>query len=134
MNREIEINNNLTGRNEFIEGIKKSFPESLAEMYDLEDELLHMDMANFARTTEKAILENNTELIEAHFNFIGELFSRANPDLENAIYVSYLENVLLFQEDSKYIEARKLLPSNLAKALKELEKHFEKLRDASKDT
>ena len=128
------MSTNLAGREEFISGVRSRFPDSLHEMVDLEDELLQVDMGNFARTTERAILENNMETAVAHFNFISDLFAKAGPELENAIFVSYLENVFLFQNEQKYLEARKLLPKNLVKALTELEQHFEKLHNAGKDT
>ena len=134
MKNEITLKKDLAGRPEFIEGVKTKFPESYKEMGDLEDELLHIDMADFARTTVQAILDNNASLVQEHFKFISELFSIAHPELENAIFVSYLENVLLDQTDEKYQAARVLLPINLEKALKELEKHFEKLHEASKNT
>ena len=127
MNRETIINNNLLGRKDFLKEIEQNFPASFREMHDLDDELLHIDMANFARTTESAITGNDSNLAKKHFEFIGKLFTKANPDLENAIYVSYLENLLLGQKSKKYTDARRLLPENLEKALFELEEHFEKL-------
>ncbi len=117
----------LVGRFEFIEGVRTKFPESLKEMDDLDDELLHIDMANFARSTEQAIISRDKNLVQGHFNFISDLFSNAHPDLKNAIYVSYLENVLLGQPHEKHQSARALLPANLEQALKDLEKHFEEI-------
>ena len=108
--------------------------ESLKEMQDIDKELLHIDMGDFARTTVKAISDDNTELVKAHFGFIGELFSTANPDLKNAIYVSYLENVFLFDTKARVLAARKALPENLANALIELEEHFENLQKVSDST
>ncbi|MCP4989783.1 MAG: hypothetical protein GY928_28120 [Colwellia sp.] len=134
MNNKIIVKTDVIGRTEFIESIKSRFPESLQEMDDLEDELLHIDMANFARTTTNAILNENYSLVQDHFNFISELLSKASSELENAIHVSYLENVLLDQTDSNHLDARKLLPENLKKALAELEEHFEKIYESSKNT
>lgn len=131
---ELNMKMNLAGRNEFIEGVKDRFPESFKEMKDVEDGLLHIDMGDFARTTESAIIEGNTELFQTHFTFISELFSKADPDLKNAIYVSYLENVFLFHTKQKFLDARKMLPMNLSKALVELEVHFEKLRKSTEGT
>ncbi len=127
MSNSIEKATNLFGRNDFIEGVRKRFPESLKEMYDLEDELLHIDMDNFAKTTEAAIEAQDTELVKDHFNLISEMLSRADQNLENAISVSYLECVFLFKDDTKTKKSRQLLPGNLAKELDELEEHFKKL-------
>ena len=124
----------LIDRNGFIEGVKTLFPESLGEMFDLEDELLHVDMGNFARTTNSAISNSNWTLVRKHFEFVSNLFEQANFELENAIYVSYLENVLLDRTEQEYKEARKILPSNLEAALVDLEKHFKKIYEISKNT
>ena len=134
MNREVEVKNDLAGRDAFIEGVRQLFPESFQEMEDIEDELLHIDMADFSRTTNNAILKNNTPLIKEHFEFISQLFQKANPDLENAIIVSYLENIFIGESDAIYSTARELLLPNLAKALTELEDHFDKLYESSKNT
>ena len=134
MNKEVIVKSELAGRSEFIDGVESLFPESFAELHNLEDELLHLDMASFARTTVSAIESGNVNLFKAHFNFISELFSKAHPDLENAIYVSYLENVLLDQSNPKVLNARELLPDNLKIALSGLEEHFEKLHESSKNT
>ncbi len=134
MSNEIEININLAGRDAFLEGVKELFPASLQEMDDLEDELLHIDMADFARTTVKAILANKMGLVQEHLEFISDLFQKANPDLENAIFVSYLENVFLGKDEVLFAKARRLLPPNLVKTLTELEEHFDKLYETSKNT
>ena len=127
MSTKIDKSRNLFNREDFIEGVRKRFPESLKEMYGLEDELLHIDMSNFARTTETAIEVQDIDLAKDHLNFMSEMLSRADPDLINAINVSYLEHVFLFKDDPRYTKVRKMLPENLAKELIELGEHFEKL-------
>jgi len=134
VNNEIEVKTDMADRDTFIEGVRQLFPESFHEMEDIEDELLHIDMADFSRTTNNAIRMNNTSLAKEHFQFIGQLFQKANPDLENAIIVSYLENIFIGESEAIYLAARKLLPPNLAKALTELEGHFDKLYESSKNT
>ena len=134
INREVDVKSDLADRDDFIEGVRQLFPESYQEMEYIEDELLHLDMADFSRTTSNAIRTNNTSLAIAHFDFISQLLQKANPDLENAIIVSYLENIFIGESDEIYCVARKTLPANLAKALKELEEHFEKLHELSKNT
>jgi hypothetical protein len=65
--------------------------------------------------------------VRAHFAFVDELFSNAAPDLENAIYVSYLENVFIRPEDHRYRSARALLSERLEAALVELEAHWQQI-------
>ena len=49
------------------------------------------------------------------------------PDVENAIYVSWLENVFLGDERPEFLASIARLPARLAEGLRELEKHFESL-------
>jgi hypothetical protein len=86
-------------------------------------------MAVLARETGKAIELGDSHQIQAHLSFVDELFSDAASDLENAIYVSYLENVFLSSEDPHYVSARTTLSKRLQIALTELEDHWEKLAE-----
>lgn len=129
MTTEIETFNNGANREQFLTGVEVLFPESFAKIEDIEDGLLHLEMADFSRTTMEAIKCGQTELVLAHLNFISGLFNRANSDLENAIYVSYLENIFLGELDREVEAARLLLPENLVIALTDLEKHFENLKN-----
>ncbi|HKA01824.1 MAG TPA: hypothetical protein VKE70_35180 [Candidatus Solibacter sp.] len=48
-------------------------------------------------------------------------YSEGVPDLDNAIYVSYLENVFLGRDDARYRYASSTLSDRLRAALVELE-------------
>src|SRR5262245_47947123 len=85
-------------------------------------------MAALARATCRAIEDGDQHTVQRHFEFIDNVFSNAAPDVENAVYVSYLEDVLLWEQRPPYLKARAALPSRLATALLELEKHFSVLR------
>ena len=60
---------------------------------------------------------------------IDELFCDAPPDLENAIYVSYLENVFLGRDEERYRAARSSLSGRLQAALADLEDHWKKIAE-----
>jgi hypothetical protein len=57
----------------------------------------------------------------------------AASDVENAVHVSYLENVFLGEERPAFLAAREQLPPRLARGLMELEQHFERLATRAKD-
>jgi len=84
-------------------------------------------LAAFARATCRAIEQDVPGEVRTHFEFIDELFSNATPDLENAIYVSYLENVFLGRSGDRYRSARGRLSPKLQKALIEMEAHWEQI-------
>ena len=54
-----------------------------------------LEMAVFARATVAAIDSGDLNEVAKQFAFIDKLFHNATPELGNAIYVSYLENVFL---------------------------------------
>lgn len=67
-----------------------------------------------------------------YLGFIDELFRNAPPDLENAIYVSYLEDVFLGPGDERYSCARSMLSHALEAALVEIEGHWKSIAELSR--
>jgi hypothetical protein len=94
------------------------------EVDDDDRSLLHIEMAGFARLTCRAIDNGDERSMCAHFDFIEAVLSKAAPDVENAIYVSYLENIFLGEQPPAILRARAALPARLSVALSELERHF----------
>jgi hypothetical protein len=119
----------LEGRSDFERRLAERFPSIAAEIDDFERGLLHMEMAVLAHATCKAIDAADWEQVQAHIGFVDELLSAADPDLENAVYVSYLENVFLSSEDPRYWSARSLLSERLQTALADLEAHWKKIAE-----
>ena len=89
-------------------------------------------MAVLARATCRAVDIGDSHQVEAHIGFVDELLSDAGPDLENAICVSYLENVFLGAKDPRYMSARAMLSKRLRTALAELEDHWKKIAEWNK--
>ncbi|QOY87770.1 DUF7674 family protein [Paludibaculum fermentans] len=120
-------------RSQFELLLELRFPAIAAEIDDCERGLLHCEMAVFARGTCAAIESGDFEQTQAHLDFVDELFGRAEPGMENAICVSYLENVFLGSETERYIAARRMLSDRLRTAFGELEDHWEKIANWSSD-
>lgn len=114
----------LKNQADFERLLRERFPLIAAEIDDVERGLLHLEMAVLARATCRAIEGNDPHQTVEHFQFVDELLSNAGPDLENAVCVSYLENVFLRPGDVQYLMARKLLSERLQNALAELEEHW----------
>jgi hypothetical protein len=112
--------------------LAERFPAIAAEIDEYERGLLHPEMAVLARVTCRAIELGDSHQLQAHLSFVDELFSDAASDLENAVNVSYLENVFLWSEDPRYVSARAMLSRRLQIALTELEDHWEKLTESWK--
>jgi hypothetical protein len=92
-------------------------------------------MATVARATQVAIDAGDANTVRQHFAFIDEVFKDAAPDVENAVNVSYLENLKFDGRKIGLINARKLLSPRLQQALIELETNLEELfRRSSNDS
>lgn len=107
--------------------LAERFPDVAGMIDDVERGLLHMEMAVLAGATREAIYQGDFQIAGSHLAFVDELFSGSFPDLENAIYVSYLENVFLGWQDDRFAMARDLLSGRLKEALADLEEHWARL-------
>jgi hypothetical protein len=118
------------GRRRFAELLANRFPSISAQIYETERGLLHLEMAAFARAACAAIENGDLQEVTAHLAFVDELFQ--DTDLENAIYVSYLENVFLGRDEERYRSARSELSGRLQAALVDLEEHWKKISEWSR--
>jgi hypothetical protein len=100
-------------------------PEVSANISDIESGLLHPEMGVVADATRAAIDSREWTTVDVHFRFIDRVFTNGDAAVRNAVYVSYLENVLLGESASEFNEARTKLPQQLEQALCDLEAHFE---------
>lgn len=97
------------------------FPE-FKESLENEDNLglLHLEMASFRRFAQQHIDKGEFEGLKDIFDFLEGILDRIHPDVQNAIYVSFLEN-FDFEATENDRKARSLLPPKLTKMLKELD-------------
>src|SRR5687767_13531855 len=122
---------NVVDRTEFVRRLGERFPNIAAQIDDIDRGLLHPEMAVFARATVAAIEAGNASLVADFLTFADEILGSADTAVENAIYVSYLENVFLGETRQIYLNARRKLSPRLARGLVELEEHFERLAEAA---
>jgi hypothetical protein len=118
--------------NRFISLLTQKFPEVVATIDDCAQGLLHLEMATLARSTQAAINCQDRETIRQHFEFIDVVFRNAASDVENAINVSYLENLYFEGRKAGPTDARRLLTPRLRQALEDLEKYLDQLFDKSR--
>jgi hypothetical protein len=89
--------------------------------------LLHLEMSAFARATQAAISVEDGCTVREHFAFIAEVYRQATPEVKNAIYVSYLEQLSFDGRHGKRIGARQMLSPELQAALRGLEGYLDQL-------
>jgi hypothetical protein len=78
------------GRKHFLARLRAEFPEVIAQITQYDEGLLHCEVAVFRRATESAIDAGHMWRAENHFRLVEELLTAADPDLRNALEISYL--------------------------------------------
>jgi hypothetical protein len=116
-------------RARFIALLHEQFPEVAAKIEDISAGLLHLEMATFSRETQAVIDARDNETVKRHFRFVDEVFRDADPEVENAVNVSYLENLRFDGRKAGPTRTRGLLPLRLHQALVDLEEYLVKLHD-----
>jgi hypothetical protein len=130
LKKRLTQRHNHWGREEFISELLVRFPEVILEISDCSEGLLHMEMCDFARCTHTAIRAEDFITVQKHLNFVNEAFWNASAELDNAIMVSYLEEVFLNETDWTVLKARSMLSLQLVDALVYLESHMQYLSEA----
>lgn len=120
-------------RDHFMMLLTERFPEVVDQINDIEQGLLHLEMAAFSRATRSAIEWQDRATVEQHLRFVDEVFRDAAPDVENAICVTYLENLHFDGWRAGPMDARSMLPPLLDRALTEIEQYFGKLNGEVSD-
>jgi hypothetical protein len=126
------LQNGAEGQKRFEELLASRFPAIAAQITEIEQGLLHLEMAAFARATCAAIDRGDLDEVAEHLAFIDELFRDATPNLENAIHVSYLEDVFLWRDEYRYCSARSMLSDPLQAAFVDLEEHWKRIAESSR--
>ena len=126
------LHDGVAGQKRFEQLLANRFPEIAGQISEFERGLLHLEMAAFARATCSAIDKGGFNEVAVHLAFIDEFFGDAPPDLENAIYLSYLEDVFLGRDDERYCSVRATSSHRLQAALVDLEAHWKKVAEFSR--
>jgi hypothetical protein len=82
-------------RDAFIHAIQSQFPEIAAMWDDIDDSLLHLEVAVFRRCVETAMDDGRLWDVERYCRFIADSLANADDALDNAIGVSFIEDFAL---------------------------------------
>jgi len=111
-------------RADFIHHVTLHMPEVASRIEEDDFGVLHLEMGAMKLATREAIVRYEFHTVRRHFTFIAYLFDHADAPLRDAIVVSYLGSLFIGDATSQYVNARGLLPANLASALKKLELRY----------
>jgi hypothetical protein len=114
-------------RSDFLREAKALFP-SLREDLNRQEGLLHLEMDVFYRFAQAAIDDGNRETTLKAFQFAERILRHGNPDLVNAVTVSFLETLNL--EDGKKARrwAKGLMPALVARQREAILEHNRELQ------
>lgn len=92
-------------RDAFIDAIWSQFPEVAATWNDIDDGLLHLEVAAFRRCVEIAMDSGRLWDVERYCRFIADSFENAGYALDNAIGVSFVEDFALGEITEQRLKA-----------------------------
>ena len=102
-------------RHPFVAALRVRFPEvqPAIDSYEVVG-LIHCEVGEFARLSVEAFNAGDLERVRRYFEFVNEAFADADPELKNALHVSYAENFAWGTPHEQ--TARDLMPPRLALA------------------
>ena len=118
-------NSNRLAQAKFVQLVLAEFPQLHEEFAEAEGSL-HVEMGTFSRFAQKAIEHNDLDTLRRCYGLLAGIMKTAPSEVENAIYVSFLEH-LDFERSPYGAQARRLLPPVLMKALDELNEQWERI-------
>jgi hypothetical protein len=101
---------------QFLKQLAERFPEVIGEISDYSHGLLHCEMADFRRVVETAMDQGALWRVELYLRFLNDCRETADPDLANAIDVSFLEDFAFGEITEARLQAvRERMPARLRK-------------------
>ena len=106
------------GRDEFLSRLSAEFPEVVGGFGPYSAGLLHCEVADFLRASERAMDSGRLWEAERHFRLVAEMLTAAGPELRNALEVSYLEDLALGEfTPARHRAIRERMPETLRAVL-----------------
>lgn len=129
----IEVDKGKIDGKKYFQEMGKEFPELVEELNWHEDDLIHPKMEIFSRYTNQQIKDGNDKELIRCFHFQEQRLGKVDSDLENAIYVSYCETLLLENKEEVMISKKELMFKKLKWYFDDYEKHYIELLKKSKE-
>ncbi|HEU4754509.1 MAG TPA: hypothetical protein VFU47_15480 [Armatimonadota bacterium] len=114
---------------DFVRMALAEFPE-LREEFEEDSGLLHLQMAAFARLAQRAKGQGDWETYGRCVRLADQLWRRADPELLNALNVSFLEH--LDFEGPRGTRAWEILTPALRKGWEDMQAYLDRLGDLSR--
>lgn len=112
-------------REEFLNRLVVDFPAIHGEVMDDDyhkDRLIHLQVSPLARYTNDCIRAGDIKEIQRVFNFFEEMIEKVDHEVENALYLSFLEHIDMDGDSATETQARKILKPTYLESWKTLYK------------
>jgi hypothetical protein len=119
------VTSKMKTREEFLAALRAEFPEAHAAIDDIDEGLLHLEVAAFRRTVEDACKSGRAWYVEKAMRFVEKALADAGPELENALAVSFIEDFALGEftpEERKQIVSR--TPRSIVEQLRQIHHYW----------
>ena len=118
----------MTTGNAAIKRLEEAFPEIAEEIHEETIEgLLHCQIAEFSRFAQRQIDSQNRDSFGAICRVFIELFGNADPTLENALNVSFLEHLDFTDGKHSRSWGYMFMPFTMRKAFDDMEAYNRKI-------
>jgi hypothetical protein len=98
----------------FLDLLSAEFPEVIEAFTRYEKGLLHCEMGAFRRVAEQAMDTGRLWQAEKYFRFIERVLKEATPEVENAVEISFLEDLALGEfTEVRYRAIEERMPERL---------------------
>lgn len=102
------------GREEFLARLAQDFPDVVSQINRYESGQLHCEVAVLRCATEEALDAGRLWQAERHFRLVEEMLQCADPELRNALEVSYLLDLALGEcTPQRYQGVKERMPMSL---------------------
>lgn len=111
---------NPINREQFLSDLLREFPDALGSLDESAKGLLHCEVAAFRQTVEDACHAGRAWYVERAMRFIAQAIQSADPELSNALEVSFIEDIALgeFTLEARTVIFDRSPPSILAETKK----------------
>jgi hypothetical protein len=112
----------------FADRLAARFPKIAATIEEEDFGVASLEVEALKQATRNAIHRQDWPAVSEHLAFVDEVLQIPDPELHEAIGISYLTNLFYGETSQDFAMARTLLPKRLASALEIMERHYDELR------
>lgn len=116
-------------RADFIKQITLYLPDVAARIEESDFGSVHLEVGAMKLATHEAIVRRDFATVRNHLFTAIDLYERADPELRDALRISYLEALFLGESAAEFMQARSMLSRPMENVLRQSELRWKKMRN-----